>query len=113
MNSKILIIFLLINLVDSYFDVQLDRSDVLEQDTNYVDWSSLKVRRINKTRSIIGEMKFPIPFGNDVKLQGLAYKKQGGEYRLMPYKIQPTPFCDLCSNDSKLKEFLIIFCGIN
>lgn len=104
MLIKVLIIILLINLVVSYFDVQIDRFEVLFQNTSFFDWSGLKVRKIQKIRSIVGEIDFFVPIGNDIMFSGLAYKKQGGEYRLMPYKVQPTPFCDFIKKDGLLQN---------
>lgn len=99
----------------AYFDVQLDRIEQLFADPEYCDWSGLKVRKVNKTRSIIGEIKNFKPFGNDVMTEGKAYKKQGNEYRLLPFHLPQEPYCDIMSRDSNLfyvirkdfKEFLI------
>ena len=112
MFHKSLILILLINLVQSYFDVQVDRFELLYQNTSYFDWSGLKVRKVNKKRSIVGDVKFFVPIGNEIMFIGNAYKKQGGEYRLMPYKVQPTPFCDFLRKDGKfwikiIEKFMI------
>ena len=107
-NFKLLIIFLLIKLISSYFDVQMDRLELIYQDPKCVNFSKIKIRKINKVRSLVGEADFFIPFGNDVTLEGTFLKKQGGEYRLMPYRFSPTPFCVFASNDGEIElEFLI------
>lgn len=38
--------------------------------------------------------------GDDVTIEAAVFVKQGGEYRLMPYRITPSPFCSFCGNDS-------------
>lgn len=106
---KVIFIFfsqiLIISSVDlpkpAYFDIQLDRFEQLQNDPSVVDASEIKVRKVNKTRSIIGNMKTFVEIGNDILVQGKAYKKQGNEYRLSPYKLQPQPLCDTVINDSK------------
>ena len=100
MNPKVLILILSINLVQSYFDVQMDRFEVMEQDTRYTDWSEMKIRKVSKVRSLIGHVKIEVPVGNNVLVEGKAYKKQGGEYRLMPYHVSPLPLCDYLGSDS-------------
>lgn len=106
MNSKVLILILLIKLVESYFDAQMDRFEVLYQNLSYSDFSQLKVRKVNKVRSLVGEIKFFVPFGNDITIEAKAYKKQGGEYRQMPYKFPPMPFCDFLIQDRKIKFYV-------
>jgi hypothetical protein len=85
----------------TYFDIQLDRFEQLECDLNVVDASAMKIRKVNKTRSIIGNMVVNVELGNDVMLEGAAYKKQGNEYRLMPFKLSPQPLCDTLIGDGK------------
>lgn len=100
MDLKVIILqFFLINFAHSYFDVDLDRFEILEQDSSIIDWSSLKIRKVNKNRSLVGDMKVHATLDNDVIIQVKGYKKQGGEYRLMPYKVQPTPLCEFVEND--------------
>lgn len=100
MNLKDIIFpFFLINLAYSYFDLQMDRFEILEQDKSIFDWSTVKVRKVGKNRYLVGDIKFLITLDNDVTIQMKAFKKQGGEYRLMPYKIPPTPFCDFVKSD--------------
>lgn len=101
MIPKLLILILLFGLVEPFFEVLLDHMEIIEQNTSLIDFSQLKVRKIKKIRSLIGEIKLHIPIGNDIMFELKAYKKQGGEYRLMPYKLQPSPFCDFLAQDSK------------
>ena len=64
-----------------------------------MDWEGVKVKKINKTRSIIGEVIFYQAVGNEIILDGNAYVKQGGEYRLMPFKQPKKPLCEFFQDD--------------
>ena len=57
------------------------------------------MRKINKTRSIVGEAIFIQAMGNEIMLQGNGYVKQGGEYRKMPYRMAKTPMCQFFQDD--------------
>ncbi|KAL7010912.1 hypothetical protein ACKWTF_014010 [Chironomus riparius] len=83
-----------------YFEVLTDRLEELENNNQLFDFSGLKVRKVNKTRSFIGDIVLINPLGDDIFLEIAAYIKQGGEYRLMPYRIPPSPFCSFCANDT-------------
>jgi hypothetical protein len=85
----------------SYIDIQFDRIDIIFQDEKFVDFSKLKVRKVNKTRALIGEFTYKIPMGNDIMIEGRLYKKQGGEYRLMPYRAPRKPYCEANIDDRK------------
>lgn len=112
MNIKILFTLLFANfLVTSsgfaispqpFFDIQIDRFEDIFTDPKYFNYSTVKVRKVNKTRSIVGEMVNLQPIGNDVLGGGNLYKKQGNEYRLMPYKVQMVPLCDALINDGEI-----------
>lgn len=58
-----------------------------------------KVKKVNKIRSVFGWFFLHVPFGNDIKIEVKTLKKQGGEYRYLPYKLIPTPFCDALESD--------------
>lgn len=61
-----------------------------------------KVKKVNKTRSIFGSFFYHVPFGNDIKVEIKTLKKQGGEYRYLPYTLLPGPFCDILGSDKYL-----------
>lgn len=105
MNTKVLIFSLLIVQIECFFEVILDRFDVLEQDTSINDWSKLRVKKVNKTsRVLIGEVTSFVKIGNDVLFEAILLKKQGNEYRYTPYKVEPTPFCDAIKSDSNFNK---------
>lgn len=57
-------------------------------------------KKHNKTvRALFGEVIARTTEGNDVYLEVESFKKQGGEFRKMPYKISKAPFCDVASGD--------------
>ncbi|KAG5679007.1 hypothetical protein PVAND_008616 [Polypedilum vanderplanki] len=81
-----------------YFEVNLDRFEILYENKSIWEWH-LKVRKVNKTRSIVGYVLTKVPIGDDFKSEGRLLKKQGGEYRYLPYGYPPTPKCTLMAND--------------
>lgn len=66
---------------------------------DHIDYSKLKVRKVNRTRLIFGNATHYFPVDNNVKVQILAFIKQGGEYRQMPYKIPEKNLCDFYNED--------------
>lgn len=64
----------------AYFDAQIDRIVEDFADKSLVDFSGVRVRKINKTRSIVGEVKFFKPLGNDVLIEIKLAKKQGEKF---------------------------------
>lgn len=50
---------------NNYFDIQIDRFEQYYANKSAVDWSGIKVRKVNKTRMLIGEIINYNPFGND------------------------------------------------
>jgi hypothetical protein len=59
------------------------------------------MRKINRTaRAIVGTVQvFSAEGDNDVKIEVQLYKKQGGEYRKLPYNFPKAPLCDTINND--------------
>lgn len=45
-------------------------------------------------RRVYGRSVYHESFDNSFSVEIFAYKKQGGEYRRMPYKLSQQPFCD-------------------
>ncbi|KAL7037962.1 hypothetical protein ACKWTF_009419 [Chironomus riparius] len=81
-----------------FFEIILDCVEVLVETPEIAEWH-VHVRKINKTRSLVGYMEFKIPMGNDNKAEYKLLRKQGGEYRYMPYSVPPLPFCEFLSKD--------------
>lgn len=80
-------------LSQTYFDITFEKFELIFQDENFADFSKLRVKRQNRTRALVGEYTYKVPFGNEIMLEGKFYKKQGGEYRLMPYRSALKPYC--------------------
>jgi hypothetical protein len=66
-----------------------------------VDWTGVRVKKINRTaRAIVGTVQILKPkLDNDVKVEVQLFKKQGGEYRKLPYNFPRASFCDAVNND--------------
>jgi hypothetical protein len=78
----------------------------------FVDFTTLKARKVNKTsRGFIGTIKILIPdMNNDWKVAFFLHKKQGGEYRKLPYNRPLTGICTEMSLDKfVMPEILIAF----
>jgi hypothetical protein len=85
---------------ERFFEVIIDRVESI-----YVDPAvmavSLKVHKMknSKTRAVFGSVTLFRPMGNDVIFDTVILKKQGGEYRTLPFRLFPTPMCDYLAND--------------
>lgn len=85
----------------AYFEVEIMR---IEQ---------IIIRKHNGTRKAYGNYLVKEPIGNDFLTTIKAYKKQGGEYRLMPYKISTKPFCDFMNEDKYMIPEFFSFVNIS
>jgi hypothetical protein len=67
----------------------------------FIDMSELKVKKLNKThRGLIGSFTVKSSeIDNSVKVKAKLLKKQGGEYRLMPYNLPMKNICDFFNED--------------
>lgn len=88
----------------AYFDIQLDRFEQLYANLSICDFSGLKVRKVNKIRSLIGKLIISEPMDRDILFVTKTYKKQGNEYRLLPYRIPSQPVCEALQNDGKISS---------
>ena len=59
-----------------YFEVIIDRFEVVMEDTLFVEFQ-LKVRKINKIRKIVGYIVVNQSLGNEIKVEAKSLKKQG------------------------------------
>lgn len=59
-----------------------------------MDFSNFKVRKVNGERKIFADITAAGEVNNNFTVEVQFYKKQGGEYRLMPFKLSPKPYCD-------------------
>lgn len=82
----------------AYFDVEIQRFEQYS-DTTYADYRSLKVRKNNKTRKLYGNITINKPFDNKFTVSMVTFTKQGGEYRMLPYKLPEKQFCDFFNED--------------
>ena len=87
---------------NAYLDIEYNKFEQTYGDReHFCDASQLKIRRINgtKDRGIFGPLIFHGPIDDSFEIQLTMYKKQGGEYRLLPMKIPPNAFCKAVNND--------------
>lgn len=65
-----------------------------------INLDQLRIKKVNKTHHmLIGEIKVITPLGDGHTVLCLAYKKAGNDYKLLPYKVGPTKFCDLLESE--------------
>ncbi|KAG5673202.1 hypothetical protein PVAND_003269 [Polypedilum vanderplanki] len=83
----------------NYFEVNMDHFDVIKENKDYWEWH-LKLRKVNKTRSLVGMVEIKKPIGNDFTAQINILKKQGGEYRYLPYGLPEKQLCEFYANDT-------------
>jgi hypothetical protein len=61
----------------------------------------LKVKRVNKTtRGFFGSVEQLVIADNSYQVSAQLWKKQGGEYRKLPYNFPASNLCDSLSQDS-------------
>jgi hypothetical protein len=63
--------------------------------------TNLKVKKVpgTKSRGVFGPALINGNIDNTFKVLAKLYAKQGGEYRLTPYKHSPEPICEFVNND--------------
>jgi hypothetical protein len=54
----------------------LDRIEVINQTPEYAEWN-VRVRKVNKTRSLVGSIVFRQPISNENSAEFKVLKKQG------------------------------------
>jgi hypothetical protein len=69
---------------------------------NIVDFSTLKVKKLNKTtRGIVGNIIIKAAdVDNSLQVALQFWTKQGGEFRQLPYKLPPKNLCDFLNEDT-------------
>lgn len=96
----------------AYFDLQLDHIEVLEQNPEIMNFN-LRIRKVNKVRSIIGKIIAFIPFDEKLICEIKGLKKQGNEYKYLPYRMPSTSICDDFILKSGKKIFLYFNPNLN
>lgn len=80
-------------------EIEIQRVEQLS-DGKLIDYSELKIKKVNKERKMVGNTTFHVDIDNEVIGSVLLFQKQGGEYRLMPYKMANKGICDFFNDDS-------------
>lgn len=87
--------------VFSYFDIELRHVNQISGMENVADYTGLKVKRLTKkTRGIFGNLTVTGVLDDSYLIGVNAARKQGGEYRLLPYRIPPKPICTFINEDT-------------
>lgn len=82
--------------VSAYLEVILNQSNC-HGDPDYIDCYA-KIKRVQKQRLLFGNITFLALLDDNFTVEIIGYVKQGGQYRLMPYKIVK-PFCSAYNED--------------
>lgn len=81
-----------------YFELEIHKIEQ-KNGTENVDFTELVLRKSNRTRKLSGPVHFKKPFGNSMQVMIFGYKKRGGQYQKIPFKIGPIAFCDFLNED--------------
>lgn len=86
--------------ISAYIEIDVQTYEQ-QGEATYLDYSNLKVRKDakTKTRKIYGNITQHIALDNSYMAEAYVYVKQGGEYRLLPYKVPAKGFCDFNNDD--------------
>jgi hypothetical protein len=78
MKAKVILIFLFISgtTANKFLEIILNRVENIFETPEVVKWH-LNVRKINKTRAVIGYMEYTTTIGDDFKAEYKILKKQG------------------------------------
>lgn len=78
----------------------MQHCEQLEGAQEFVDATAIKVKKLNKTtRGFYGQVVVKVPIDEKYDLEANAFVKQGGEYRLMPFKLRRTNLCKAAKDD--------------
>lgn len=67
--------------------------------TKHVNFDKMRVKKVNKTHhAFFGEIEVFQEFGNIYQVSSLVWKMARNEYKLMPFKLGPDPWCDFLKN---------------
>lgn len=62
--------------IPKFFEIILDRVDKIKETPEVFEWN-LRVRKVNKTRALVGSMIVRQPISNEYKTEVKILKKQG------------------------------------
>jgi hypothetical protein len=87
-------------LQSSYLEVELQKFNQTFS-TGAMDTSKIRVKRINgtKERGMHGPWIIRGPIDDTYKVKATFHRKQGGEYRLLPYNFPQADYCSTINND--------------
>jgi hypothetical protein len=86
--------------ITAYIDLEIqDFKQILGG--QFSDFSNVRVKKLNKTtRGLFGNINLMVSdFDNSMQVEAKMSKKQGGEYRKLPYRLPPKKLCDFFNED--------------
>jgi hypothetical protein len=60
----------------TYLEIIVDRFEVIFETPEIGEWHTF-VRKVNKTKALVGYVEYKVPFGNDFQMDYKLLKKQG------------------------------------
>lgn len=91
----------------SSLELRFDKVDHVGT-TEYVDATSLKIKRVEKDRKLFGKFIVKVPLNNSVQVKVSAFSKTGSGWNLLPYKIEK-PACNFFTDDKYFYPDLVNF----
>lgn len=83
----------------TYLDIEFQSCEQTLGQETFADFG-LKVKRVNKTtRGFFGTVVLRVTADDSFQASAQLWKKQGGEYRKLPYNFPPGNLCDSLGKD--------------
>ncbi|CAO1398196.1 unnamed protein product [Diamesa serratosioi] len=86
--------------VFGYVEVVMINGGPMDTDPSFADFSKLRVKKVNRTHGLYGELNFKQELTNDIRCEIVLFKKQGGEYRKTQFKLPGKGFCDFYNSET-------------
>lgn len=100
LTKEIQVLFLKVSSSIAYFDLEFQRCEQLSG-FKITDFRDMRVIKINKTtRGFKGTTVQHVALDNSYEVTAVFFKKQGGEYRNLPYRLPTSPFCTYMNEDT-------------
>lgn len=74
-------------------EVDLRNCEQTKGDSSIIDFTDLKVVKLNRTRGISGKAIYHVPLDESFLGESIIAIKQGGEYRLLPFHLEKQALC--------------------
>ena len=78
----------------------MTNGEPLNTTSDFADFSSLKVKKVNRKHVVTGDFHYKKGLSNDQQCSVIFYKKQGGQYKLMTFRVPAQGCCDFYNLDT-------------